>query len=90
MDTIKAQIQPVGIIADRRVDRFHNTSHSAGLASLLIPASCLEGIRMGYMGIQFMTASLAAENRTLALPVTVQSIPTKADFQDVGEYLAFY
>jgi len=33
-----------------------------------------------------MTASLVAENRTLAVPASIQSIPTTADFQDVVSF----
>ena len=41
---------------------------------------------MGFMGGQFMTASLVAENRTLAVPASIQSIPTTANFQDVVSF----
>ena len=40
----------------------------------------------GLMGGQFMTSSLVAENRTLCLPASVQSIPSTADFQDVVSF----
>ena len=38
------------------------------------------------MGGQFMTSSVVAENRTLCLPASVQSIPSTADFQDVVSF----
>ena len=86
MDSVKSSIQPIGIVADRRVDRFLDESHSNELPSLLVPSPKYQGIRMGYMGGQFVTASLVAENRTLAIPASIQSIPTTADFQDVVSF----
>jgi histidine ammonia-lyase len=61
-----------------------DASHSVGLPPFL----CKEktGIRMGLMPGQFMTSSIVAENRTLCLPASVQSIPSTADFQDVVSF----
>ena len=41
---------------------------------------------MGLMGGQFMTTSLVAENRTLAVPASIQSITSTADFQDIVSF----
>jgi histidine ammonia-lyase len=84
MDNVAMVMTTISIISDRRIDRFMDSSHSVGLPPFL----CREktGIRMGLMGGQFMTSSLVAENRTLCLPASVQSVPSTADFQDVVSF----
>jgi histidine ammonia-lyase len=68
-------------LSDRRIDRFLTESNSNGLPPFL----CREapGLRLGLMGGQFMAASLTAENRSLTVPVSVQSLPSTGDFQDI-------
>lgn len=84
MDFLGISMVNVGVISDRRIDRFMDSSHSTGLPPFL----CKEdtGVRMGLMGGQFMTSSLVAENRTLATPASIQSITSTADFQDVVSF----
>ncbi len=80
MDFAKSGMITVGTISDRRVDRFMDKNHSVGLPPFLCQEDA--GIRMGLMGGQFMTSSLVAENRILAIPASIQSVPSTADFQD--------
>jgi len=84
MDFLGNAMINVGVISDRRVDRFMDRSNSVGLPAFL----CREepGVRMGLMGGQFMTTSIVAENRTLAIPASVQSITSTADFQDIVSF----
>ncbi len=84
MDNVAMVMTTIGVISDRRIDRFMDSNNSVGLPPFL----CREktGIRMGLMGGQFMTSSLVAENRTLCLPASVQSVPSTADFQDVVSF----
>jgi len=84
MDFVAIAITTVSVISDRRVDRFMDKNSSVGLPPFL----CKErtGIRMGLMGGQFMTSSLVAENRTLVIPASVQSISSTANFQDVVSF----
>jgi histidine ammonia-lyase len=77
MDVLAAGLNSVGIISDRRVDRFLDEDHSVGLPSCLCQGD-KSGIRMGLMGGQLMTSALVAENRTLSLPASIQSIPSTA------------
>ncbi len=74
----------LGVVSDRRVDRFMKSTNSTGLP----PYLCKEdtGVRMGLMGGQFMTTSLVAENRTLAVPASIQSITSTGDFQDIVSF----
>ncbi len=84
MDNIAMAMTTISVISDRRIDRFLDSSNSVGLPPFL----CREktGVRMGLMGGQFMTSSVVAENRTLCLPASVQSIPSTSDFQDVVSF----
>ncbi len=84
MDFLGISMVNVGVVSDRRIDRFMDSAHSTGLPPFL----CKEdtGVRMGLMGGQFMTTSLVAENRTLATPASIQSITSTADFQDIVSF----
>ncbi|MBC2702904.1 aromatic amino acid lyase [Desulfobacula sp.] len=84
MDCLGIAMVNIGVVSDRRVDRFMDEAHSTGLPPFL----CKEdtGVRMGLMGGQFMTTSLVAENRTLAVPASIQSITSTADFQDIVSF----
>jgi len=84
MDCLGIAMINLGVVSDRRIDRFMDEAHSTGLPPFL----CKEdtGVRMGLMGGQFMTTSLVAENRTLAIPASIQSITSTADFQDIVSF----
>lgn len=84
MDCLGIAMINLGVVSDRRIDRFMDEAHSTGLPPFL----CKEdtGVRMGLMGGQFMTSSLVAENRTLAIPASIQSITSTADFQDIVSF----
>ncbi|MCP3941337.1 MAG: aromatic amino acid lyase [Desulfobacteraceae bacterium] len=84
MDCLAISMVNLGVVSDRRIDRFMDSAHSTGLPPFL----CKEdtGVRMGLMGGQFMTTSLVAENRTLAVPASIQSITSTADFQDIVSF----
>ncbi|OQY00607.1 MAG: histidine ammonia-lyase HutH [Desulfobacteraceae bacterium 4572_130] len=84
MDCLGISMVNIGVVSDRRIDRFMDSAHSTGLPPFL----CKEdtGVRMGLMGGQFMTTSLVAENRTLAVPASIQSITSTADFQDIVSF----
>lgn len=84
MDCLAIAMVNIGVVSDRRIDRFMDVAHSTGLPPFL----CKEdtGVRMGLMGGQFMTTSLVAENRTLAVPASIQSITSTADFQDIVSF----
>ena len=80
MDAVRSPSTTIGLISDRRIDRFMDQNHSSGLPPFLCNSE--PGIRMGLMGGQFMTSSIAAENRAKCTPISVQSIPSTEDFQD--------
>ncbi|WP_194837654.1 phenylalanine aminomutase (D-beta-phenylalanine forming) [Nocardia sp. XZ_19_369] len=84
MDHLSIALTTVTNLANRRVDRFLDQSNSNGLPPFL----CREnpGLRLGLMGGQFMTASVTAETRALTVPISIQSLTTTADFQDIVSF----
>jgi histidine ammonia-lyase len=69
----------VGAIAERRVDRLLDVTRSRGLPPFLTPDP---GVNSGLMIAQYTAAGIAAENRRLAMPASVDSLPTSGMQED--------
>ncbi len=69
----------VGSIAERRVDRLLDPHRNAGLPAFLAEEP---GVNSGLMIAQYTAAALVAENRLLAQPASVDSIPTSGMQED--------
>src|SRR5215210_4845350 len=69
----------VGAIAERRTDRLLDASRSQGLPPFLTTEP---GVNSGLMIAQYTQAALVAENRRLAAPASVGSLPTSAMQED--------
>ena len=69
----------VGAIAERRTDRLLDATRSHGLPPFLAPDP---GVNSGLMIGQYTQAAIAAENRRLASPASVDSLPTSAMQED--------
>ena len=69
----------LGSISERRTDRMLDPQHSAGLPAFL---AARPGVNSGYMIAQYTAAALVAENRVLAHPASVESIPTSGSQED--------
>ncbi len=69
----------VGAIAERRTDRLLDASRSHGLPPFLAEDA---GVNSGLMIAQYTQAALVAENRRLAAPASVDSLPTSAMQED--------
>ena len=69
----------VGAIAERRTDRLLDPARSHGLPPFLAPDA---GVNSGLMIAQYTQAAIAAENRRLAAPASVDSLPTSAMQED--------
>lgn len=84
MDHLVIALTTLTNLANQRVDRFLDKNNSNGLPAFL----CREdpGLRLGMMGGQFMTASLTAETRAMAVPISIQSLTSTADFQDIVSF----
>ena len=69
----------VGAVAERRIDRLLDPHRSHGLPPFLADDP---GVDSGLMLGQYTAAALCAENRRLAAPATVDSLPTSAMQED--------
>jgi histidine ammonia-lyase len=69
----------VGAIAERRTDRLLDTTRSHGLPPFL---AANPGVDSGMMIAGYTQAALVAENRRLAAPASVDSLPTSAMQED--------
>ncbi|MBI3003373.1 MAG: histidine ammonia-lyase [candidate division NC10 bacterium] len=85
LDVLAMAIAELGAIAERRVDHLVNPLLS-GLAPFLAPEP---GLNSGYMLGQVTAAALASENKLLASPASVDSIPTSGSKEDHVSMSAF-
>lgn len=79
MDYIKIAIAEIGSISERRTAHLVDGHLNQGLPSLLIERS---GLNSGLMIPQYTAAALVSENKVLAHPATVDSIPTCENTED--------
>ena len=77
-DFLKIAISELGSISERRTARLVDGSLS-GLPRFLIKEG---GINSGFMIAQYTAAALVSENKVLAHPASVDSIPTSANQED--------
>jgi len=78
-DFLSIAAAEVGSISERRVDRLLDPARSAGLPPFLAPEA---GVNSGLMIAQYTAAAMVAENRRLANPASVDSIPTSGMQED--------
>jgi histidine ammonia-lyase len=69
----------VGAIAERRIDRMLDAARSQGLPAFL---AADPGVDSGLMIAHYTAAALVAENRRLAAPASVDSLPTSGMQED--------
>lgn len=79
MDMLGMAVAEIGNIAERRVFRLVDDTLSAGLPAMLVEES---GLNNGLMMAQYVAAALVSDNKTLAHPDSVDSIPTCANQED--------
>jgi histidine ammonia-lyase len=77
-DTLALAIAEIGNLAERRVAVLVDPKMS-GLPPFLVENS---GLNSGFMIAQVTAAALVSENKTLAAPCSVDSIPTSANQED--------
>jgi len=80
MDFLAIALADLASICERRVARLIDPVMSFGLARNL--ASGAPGLNTGYATVQCSLSSLVMENRTLATPGSVDSIPGKGNAED--------
>ncbi|MCW3064126.1 MAG: histidine ammonia-lyase, partial [Solirubrobacterales bacterium] len=78
-DFLAIVVADVGAIAERRTDRLLDASRSHGLPPFLTEDP---GVNSGLMIAQYTQAAMVAENRRLATPASVDTVPTSAMQED--------
>ncbi len=79
LDALAIAVAELANISERRVERLVNPSLSGGLPPFLTTDG---GLNSGFMIPQYVAASLVSENKVLAHPASVDSIPTSAGQED--------
>ncbi len=69
----------IASISERRTERMVNAALSNGLTRFLTTEG---GVNSGFMIVQYTAASMASENKVLAHPACVDSIPSSANQED--------
>jgi histidine ammonia-lyase len=82
MDMLGIALTIVGNLSERRTARLLDEKLNNGLPAFLIPPEAETGLNSGLMTLQYTAAALASENKALAHPACVDSIPTSANFED--------
>ena len=77
-DYLALSIAEIGSLSERRVALLID-SHFSGLPAFLVTEG---GINSGFMMAQVTAAALVSENKSLAHPASVDSIPTSANQED--------
>ncbi len=81
MDFLKIAVSELANISERRVARLVDAHLSEGLPAFLVPSE-QAGLSSGFMIPQYVAAALVSENKVLAHPASVDSIPTSANQED--------
>ncbi|MCX7674891.1 MAG: histidine ammonia-lyase [Bdellovibrionaceae bacterium] len=79
LDYASMALATLGSISEQRLAKLINPAMSAGLPAFLTPQG---GLNSGYMITHVVSAALVSENKVLAHPASVDSIPTSADKED--------
>lgn len=79
LDFLAIAASELASIAERRTDRMLDPAHSNGLPAFLVPDP---GVNSGFMLAQYTQASLVSECKRLAVPASVDSIPTSGTTED--------
>ena len=79
MDFLGIALAELASISERRLERLVNPSLSNGLPAFLAPHG---GLNSGFMIAQYVSAALVSEDKVLAHPACVDSIPSSANQED--------
>lgn len=80
LDYLAIAAAEIGNIAERRIMRLTDeASNTQTLPAFLTPNG---GLNSGFMILQYTAAALASENKVLAHPASVDTIPTSANVED--------
>jgi histidine ammonia-lyase len=79
LDFLGIALAELASISERRIERLVNPALSGGLPAFLVRDG---GLNDGFMVAQYTAAALVSENKVLAHPASVDSIPTSANQED--------
>lgn len=79
LDFLGIAVAELADISERRTERMVNPQLSGGLPAFLCQN---QGVQSGFMIPQYVAASLVSENKILAHPASVDSIPSSANKED--------
>lgn len=79
LDFLALAVAELGSISERRIERLVNPALNNGLPPFLTEHG---GLNSGLMILQYTAAALASENKVLAHPASVDSIPTSGNQED--------
>src|SRR5688500_1072145 len=79
LDAAAIAVAELANISERRIEQLVNPHLSSGLPPFLAPDS---GLNSGFMIAQVSAAALVSENKILAHPASVDSIPSSAGRED--------
>ena len=79
LDYVAIALAELGNISERRIEQLVNPALSSGLPAFLAPHA---GLCSGFMIAQVTAAALVSENKRLAVPASVDSIPSSANRED--------
>jgi histidine ammonia-lyase len=82
MDYLAIGLAELAAISERRIFRLTDAKMNAGLPPMLVDQPEDAGLHSGMMMPQYTAAALTLENRTLATPDSVNSLPTSAGQED--------
>ena len=78
-DYLGIALSELGSISERRIEKMVNPAISHGLPAFLTENG---GLNSGFMIVQYSAAALVSENKVLAHPASVDSIPSSANQED--------
>ena len=79
LDFLAIAASEIASISERRTDRMLDPAHSNGLPAFLVPDP---GVNSGFMLAQYTQASMVSQCKRLAVPASVDSIPTSGTTED--------
>lgn len=81
-DYLKIAVAELASISERRTQVLLDGHHNHGLPANLWPDPATAGLNSGLMIAQYTAAALVSENKVLAHPASVDSIPTSSNIED--------
>ncbi|MEP7355789.1 MAG: histidine ammonia-lyase [Anaerolineales bacterium] len=82
LDYVSIALSEVGALSERRTARLVDEKLNDHLPPMLVGSADAAGLHSGLMMPQYTAAALALENKTLAMPDSIHSLPTSANQED--------